>query len=195
MPVKSDWSEKIKEVVERVTTRYEYIGRKTGAPFLAVVYPPEKEALVFKEFETLMDVHADEFDVRYIDVLKVTMEVIEDIGCEHIVNTLEDPMPGSDPEVELGKMWVYAVVKAVKEISKSDSQKKPLLVLKRLAALYPVASPKMVMQELWDCNQSYLEGPVVVLIPGSIPGTRIAGSRAYDFLGKKRELMYRGDIL
>lgn len=162
---------------------------------MAMVYPPEKEALVLKEFETLMDVHADEFDVRYIDVLEITMGVVEDIGCEHIVDTLKDPMPGSDPELELGKMWVDAVVKAVKEVSQPDSGKKPVLVLKRLAALYPVASPKTVMQELWDCNQSYLEGPVVVLIPGRIPGTRIAGSRAYDFLGKQRELMYRGDIL
>ena len=45
-----DWQWKIGEAVERVRTRYEFIGRKTGAPFLAVVYPPEAETAFLKEW-------------------------------------------------------------------------------------------------------------------------------------------------
>ena len=37
---KVDWEWKIREAVERIKTRYDHIGRKTGAPFLALVYPP-----------------------------------------------------------------------------------------------------------------------------------------------------------
>ena len=44
-----DWRWKIGEAIERVRTRYEFIGRKTGAPFLALVYPPVAEAAFLKE--------------------------------------------------------------------------------------------------------------------------------------------------
>ena len=40
-----DWEWKLREAVERLRTRYEHIGRKTGAPFLAIVYPPEVERI------------------------------------------------------------------------------------------------------------------------------------------------------
>ena len=42
--------------------------------------------------------------------------------------------------------------------------------LERLAALYPAAGPRDVMQRLWDSAQSLLNGPVVVLIPGHVDG-------------------------
>jgi len=51
----SDWRWKIGEVAERLRTRYEHIGRKTGAPFLALVYPPEAEASVLREWHTVAD--------------------------------------------------------------------------------------------------------------------------------------------
>ena len=47
-----DWRWKIGEAIERIRTRYDYIGRKTGAPFLALVYPPEAEPAVLKEWHT-----------------------------------------------------------------------------------------------------------------------------------------------
>jgi hypothetical protein len=46
------------------------------------------------------------------------------------------------------------------------------------------------MQRLWDSQQSNLDGPVIVLIPGFL-----AGMRTYNFVGKYEELMYRGDLL
>jgi hypothetical protein len=65
-----------------------------------------------------------------------------------------------------------------------------VVVLERLAALYPATGPRAVMQALWDSEQSSLDGPVVVLIPG-----RIEEPRVYAFVNQQRELMYRGDIL
>ena len=46
MTGQSDWQWKLREAVDTIKARYDQIGRKTGAPFLAVVYPPEAEAAV-----------------------------------------------------------------------------------------------------------------------------------------------------
>jgi hypothetical protein len=62
--------------------------------------------------------------------------------------------------------------------------------LERLAALFPAAGPRDVMQRLWGNAQSTPDGPVIVLIPGYI-----VGSRTYAFVGKHDEFMYRGDLL
>ena len=59
-----------------------------------------------------------------------------------------------------------------------------------MAALYPAAGPRAVMQRLWDSAQSALNGPVVVLIPG-----HSVGARTYAFVGDRNEFMYRGDLL
>jgi len=67
---------------------------------------------------------------------------------------------------------------------------KPVIVLKSLAALYPVTGPQMLMQRLWDREQESLEGPVVFLIPGTL-----TEPRRYSFLNQEDEYMYRGDIL
>jgi hypothetical protein len=185
-----DWSWKLREAIDRIKSRYEHIGRKTGAPFLAIVYPPEAETAVLKEWHTLLASLGPEFEVKQIDVLAVTMAVVEDLGGENIVGAMADPMPGSNPEAELGHMWANAVATAVRESARQKTAPKAVVVLERLAALYPATGPRAVMQALWDSEQSSLDGPVVVLIPG-----RIEEPRVYAFVNQQPELMYRGDIL
>jgi hypothetical protein len=46
------------------------------------------------------------------------------------------------------------------------------------------------MQALWDTPDLALDNPVIIFIPG-----RLVEPRVFEFLGKTRELMYRGDIL
>jgi hypothetical protein len=108
-----DWRWKISEAIERIRTRYEFIGRKTGAPFLALVYPPEAEGAVVKEWHTHCGALRPEIDVRTVNVLEVTQEVMLDIGVENIVSSLADPMPGSDPQAELGQLWITAAAEVV----------------------------------------------------------------------------------
>ena len=43
MTIMPEWHKHLCEAVGWIQTRYHHIGRKTGAPFLAVVYPPEIE--------------------------------------------------------------------------------------------------------------------------------------------------------
>ena len=142
MNVPVDWEWKLREAVEALKTRYDHIGRKTGAPFLAVVYPPEAEAAVLREWETLAASLQPEFDVRTIDVLEVTQSVVENLGGENIVGAIRDPMPGSNPEAELGGMWITAVAERVKECGTTPPPHgKIVVVLKYLAALHPATGP------------------------------------------------------
>jgi len=69
-----DWRWKIGEVIERLRTRYHHIGRKTGAPFLAVVYPSEAQAAVLAEWRTQTSALQPEFDVRAIEWFPGTRE-------------------------------------------------------------------------------------------------------------------------
>jgi len=186
-----DWAQKLRHAIERITKRYEHIGRKTGAPFLAIVYPPDSEREVLREWKTLTDSLYVDYDFREIDVMALTTAEVEKHGVENIVALLEKPMPGSNAKSELGQMWVTAVANAVKEESqKSSKSKRIVVVLKGLAALYPATGPRAIMQTLWDSNQSILSGPVVVFIPGSL-----VESRVYSFLNLREEFMYRGDVL
>lgn len=185
-----DWRWKISEAMERVRTRYEFIGRKTGAPFLAVVYPPGLETAFLKEWRTHCATLQPEIDVHTIDVLEVTQKTVAEIGAGNIVSSMHDPMPGSDPSSELGELWITAIAEAVQRPLAGGASGKPVVCLERLSAMYPAAGPRDVMQRLWDSAQSTLNGPVVVLIPGHVVETR-----TYSFVGQRNEFMYRGDLL
>ena len=185
-----NWKWKIGEAIERIRSRYDYIGRKTGAPFLAVVYPTEMENAARKEWHDQTSALPLDFDVRPIDVLEITQQILTDLGAQNVVAALRQPMPGSDPEIELGSLWINAVADAVRGCFSEPGSRKIVVVLERLSAFYPACGPRDVMQELWGSVQSSLDGPVVVLIPG-----HIEGPRTYSFLGKKSEFMYRGDLI
>lgn len=185
-----DWEWKLREAAERVRARYEHIGRKTGAPFLAVVYPPEVERSVLREWHTLAGTLEPELSVHTVDVLDATARVVDQFGARTLVDSMSDPMPGSDPTSELGSMWTSAVVGAVRDAAARPGKGRPVVVLERLAALYPASGPRAVMQALWDSDHAALEGPVLLLIPGILVEARV-----YRFVGQVEEFMYRGDIL
>ncbi|MBI5514928.1 MAG: hypothetical protein HY909_14225 [Deltaproteobacteria bacterium] len=185
-----DWAWKLREATDRVRTRYQHIGRKTGAPFLAVVYPPESERAVLREWRTLAATLEPEFSIRPVDVLDVTARVVDRFGVSAMVDAMSDPMPGSDPASELCSLWTNAVATEVREAVTRPDAGRPVVVLERMAALYPVSGPRAVMQTLWDGDHAALEGPAILLIPGVLVEARV-----YRFLGKSEEFMYRGDIL
>jgi hypothetical protein len=186
----SDWEWKLREAAERVRTRYDHIGSKTGAPFLAIVYPPEAERSVLREWHTLAATLQPEYSIRPVNVLDVTEKVVDQFGAVNLVTSMDDPMPGSDPTLELGSMWINAVVSAVRNAVVQKSPGRPVVVLERLAALYPASGPRALMQALWDNDHAALEGPLVVLVPGVLVEARV-----YRFVGQVEEFMYRGDIL
>ena len=187
-----DWRWKLGEAAERIRTRYDRIGSKTGAPFLAIAYPPEAQAAVFKEWHVQLAGLKPEFDVRSIDLLQTTHQVIEELGALNVVETLKCPMPGSHPLDDLNNMWTKAIADVVRQAFAEASCKgdKPAVSLERCAALHPVIGPREMMHSLWDSEQQYLHGPVIVLIPGTV-----VGPRTYEFLDIRTEFMYRGDLI
>jgi hypothetical protein len=185
-----DWEWKLTEAAERLRTRYEHIGRRSGAPFLAIVYAPEIERAFLKEWLTLAATLEPELSIRSVDVLEVTASIVRQFGAESLVDSMRDPMPGSDPTSELGSMWTNAVAARVREAANKTGSGRPVVVLEQLAALYPASGPRAVMQALWDSDHAALEGPVVLLVPGVLVEARV-----YRFVGQVEEFMYRGDIL
>jgi hypothetical protein len=172
----ADWEWKLREAAERLRTRYDHIGRKTGAPFLAVVYPPDVERSVLREWHALSATLRPEFSVRTIDVLDVTAGVIDRFGVSTLVDAMRDPMPGSDPTSELGSMWTSAVADTVRNAITPKGPGRPVVVLERIAALYPASGPRALMQTLWDSDHATLEGPVMLLIPGVLIEARVAAT-------------------
>lgn len=186
-----DWAWKLREVVDRIRTAYAHIGRSSGAPILAVVYPPEQEIAVLKEWHTLLASLAGSFEVRTVDALDVTMRVVDELGVDAIVSTFEEPMPGSDPQAELGRQWVDRIAAQIHDLSaRRPGGPLPLVVIERLAALYPAAGPRAVMQAVWDTEKASLDTVVVFLVPGTLLQPRV-----YSFVNRREEFMYRGDVL
>lgn len=185
-----DWRWKIGEAAERIRTRYDSIGRKTGAAFLAIVYPVESEAAMLEEWHAQALTLRPEIDVRQLSVLEVTQRVFSEMGADNVVGAFADPMPGSDPVSELGRLWVKSVADSVRGCMARIGPGKPVVSLERLAALYPAAGPRDIMYSLSDSAHPAHDGPVVVLIPGTL-----LGPRTYAFLGQKEEFVYRGDLL
>lgn len=185
-----DWQWKLREAVDTIKSRYDQIGRKTGAPFLAIVYPPEAQSAVLKEWHTLAATLSPEFDVQAVDVLEVTTAAVDELGCENIVDAIASPMPGSNPQTELAVLWINAVASRARDLAARRKHGRTVIVLHELAALYPVAGPRDVMQQLWDSADAAANVPVVMLIPGTLRQRKV-----YSFLDCRDELMYRGDIL
>lgn len=190
MTGKVDWQWKLREATDTLKARYDQIGRKSGAPFLAIIYPPEAEAAVLKEWHVLASTLSPEFEVLTVDVLDATSEAVEDIGCENVVDALANPMPGSNPRTDLAVMWLDAVAGRIKASVAGASKGKPIVCIEAVSALYPVAGPRDLMQRLWDSDDRTLSAPIVFLIPGTLSERKV-----YSFLNCRDELMYRGDIL
>ncbi|HPL66364.1 MAG TPA: DUF1788 domain-containing protein [Syntrophales bacterium] len=185
-----DISWKIKEAAARIKDRYHFIGHQTGAPFLAIVFPQEAELWTMKEWRAQAGIFADQYDLIYIDLLEITTRCCDQLGVENIIAAQEEPMPGADPEAELANLWISEIITAIKTKLVEHQGKPPVLVIEKTAALYPVAGPRFLLQQLWDMHSQIIHCPVVVFIPG-----RLLEQRVYLFLNTKEEFMYRGDIL
>ena len=181
---------KIGEAITRIQTRYDFIGRKTGVPFLAVVYPFFAEMAVLREWHTQTRALQPDIDVKAIDVLAVTQSVLSDLGEDNVVESLNDEEWGTSAREDLNRLWVSAIADEVRLKMMEESPGKPVLSIEHISALYPASGPWDVMQRLWNDAELSLDCPVIVLIPGTL-----TGARHYRFLDKRDEFMYRGDLL
>jgi len=188
--MQDDWKWKIGEAITRIQTRYDFIGRTTGVPFLAIVYPVSAEVAFLREWRTQTRALQPDVEVKTIDVLAITQSVLSDIGIENVVDSLNDSEWAGSATEDLARLWVSAIADEVRRKMTEGSSGKPVLSVEHISALYPASGPWDVMQRLWNDADSPLDCPVIVLIPGVL-----TGSRHYRFLNKKDEFMYRGDLI
>ena len=184
-----DWNWKIGEAIERIKTRYNFIGRKTGVPFLAIVYPPEVDRAFLREWHIQTDALAPAISGKFVNIVEITQNVITDLGIDSVATVLSDPDNSENAKADLGRMWIEEVKAAVRELD-SFSGARPVITIEGITALFPAAGPFMLMQSLWNDERASLDCPIIVPIPGTI-----TGPRNYRFLGRIDELMYRGDLL
>ena len=74
--MQDDWKWEIGEAITRIQTRYDFIGRTTGVPFLAIVYPVSAEVAFLREWRTQTRALQPDVEVKAIDVLAITQSVI-----------------------------------------------------------------------------------------------------------------------
>ncbi|KAF5051995.1 hypothetical protein DSECCO2_413260 [anaerobic digester metagenome] len=185
-----NWHWAIDEAMNAITTRYDAIGRTTGVPFLAIIYPPGEERGFWHELEVRLNALSPGIESRYVDLLGLTTRVIEETGIDQVVEVLEDPFLATQAESDLARLWLDAVRDEVRATGEMTGVGRPIIVIKGSAALFPVAGPFMLMQTLWNDEASRLACPILIPIPGSR-----SGPRSYRFLDRIDELMYRGDLL
>jgi hypothetical protein len=186
----TDWRSHLREAVVRLRDHYEFIGRTTAGPFLAIVYPTGAERQVVAEWQAQTAALGDSYAVHVVDALAVTQQVLAEIGTVDVIDGLVNPLPGSDAQAELGGLWIRSLAREVRRQQRETAAARPVVTLTRLAALHPATGPRALMQHLWDGSEDALERPVVLLIPGSY-----IGPRTYAFLDAREEFMYRGDLI
>src|SRR5688572_535770 len=98
----TDWRARIREAVVRLRDHYDFIGRTTAGPFLAIVYPTTAERQVVAEWQAQTAALGDSYAVHVVDTLHVTQRVLTEIGTTDVIDGLVHPLPGSDAQAELG---------------------------------------------------------------------------------------------
>lgn len=182
--------EKVHEAIHRLRNSYGMIGKKTGLPYLAIVFPPSDEYEVLREWHFQMDTFQEEFHCIPIDVVKCSQKVLNYVGIEKVRETFHDETLVQNAKRDLGVMWIREIGKEIKRGYSSDTEKKVVFSIERTGGLYPVTNPYVMMEQLWNDNSITLDHPLIVFIPGSI-----TGSRHYNFLDRDELLMYHGDMI
>ena len=183
------WKDIVRDAFNDVTSRYDQIGRKTGGRTLSLIISPQSESLAVKEWNAYLSSVQDRFVFHEINMLDITVKETEKIGLDRVVDLLENPMIGEDPNKALGLRWENAAIKRMIEICQEKEDKKVILYMTKLSALHPATTPKNILQKLWN-NIDKITVPVVLFLPGTEQE-----ARTYLYLDKVKEYVYRGDII
>lgn len=182
---------------QRLSETYDSIGHSSGRPFLYFVYAPDKEQFVLRMAEELLD-PAGDLHFIHIDMVQLTIDSMAGQE-ERRASLLNDPVSGSSAGVSVVRLWARRLQRQIDQLlTESPSEKRPVIVLRGLAALHPLGNPTSLMEAVAEKEPRHpvtdKAVPVVLLIPGITPP---GSSRTYDFLGlpSQRLSFYRGEEL
>jgi len=179
----------------RLQTAYTGLGQSSGRPYLYVVYPPADE-LVVRRLLTQELLSIPGLLPIQIDVLRVTMDVIQDEEQAREA-LLQQPLDGKQAAGDIAGIWTRAlrrrILSALKQV---EPETRPVVYLEGLAALHPLTTPSAVMEAFAeyaiDHPHTGRPVPIVLFVPGFQPPHM---SRMYQFLDENANAlpMYRGE--
>ena len=180
----------------RLQSAYDGIGHSSGRPYVYFVYPPEQERAMHRMVNEQLRSDAT-LCFHQIDLLPLTIKSL-DGQEERRQQLLNDPLKQSGTAEAIMRLWTRTLSREItSKLEETAPQgKRPVVVLRGLAALHPLGNPTAMMeflaeQEPRDPKTNTIV-PIVLLIPGIRPPQT---SRRYLFLGQERLRFdfYRGE--
>jgi hypothetical protein len=183
-------------LLDRLHTAYDGIGHSSGRPYVYFVYPPEQE-------RTMQRMLKEQFGndkmlcFLHLDLLDLTIKSLTGQE-ERRQQLLNDPIKQSGTAEAIVRLWARTLSRDITtKLEETVPQgKKPVVILRGMAALHPLGNPTALMeflaeQEPRDPRTDTIV-PIVLLIPGIRPPQT---SRRYLFLGQERLRFdfYRGE--
>lgn len=187
---------RIEHLVSRLKTSYDSIGHSSGRPFVYFVYPPDLELGALRLADEAMGSPVGDLSFVHVDLLPLIMQATagQEERREALLN---DPAASSGAAESVMRLWVRAIRdRIVADLAAVPADRRPVIVLRHLAALHPLGHPTGLMELLAE-QEIRVTGsgrivPIVILVPGTRPPQT---SRRYDFLGLERLALdfYRGE--
>jgi len=196
MPISADLlKERFDNMLARLHEAYDVIGHSSGRPYLYFVYPPEKDQYIRRLADDRM--HGDA-SLHYIHIDLLRLTIASTAGQEEKrAALLNDPVKGSNAGMSIVRLWARQLAKEIESsLADLDVSKKPVVVLRGVAALHPLGNPTNLMESVAENEPRNPHTghtvPVVLLVPGTHPPQ---ASRTYYFLGlpEARLAFYRGE--
>lgn len=196
MPVTADLlEERFENMLARLHEAYDGIGHSSGRPYLYFVYPPEKDQYIRRLADDRMVGDAS-LHYIHIDLVRLTIESMAGQE-EKRAALLNDPHRGSNAGMSIVRLWARQLAKEIeKSLADLDPSRRPVVVLRGVAALHPLGNPTSLMESVAESEprnpHTGQTVPVVLLVPGTHPPQ---ASRTYHFLGlpDARLAFYRGE--
>jgi hypothetical protein len=183
-------------LMNRLHTAYDGIGHSSGRPYIYFVYPPEQERTVQRMIDEQLRSDTT-LCFHHVDLLPLTIKSLAGQE-ERRQQLLNDPLKQSGTAEAMMRLWARTLSREITTRLEDAAQqeRRPVVVLRGLAALHPLGNPTALMeflaeQEPRDPGTNTVI-PIVLLIPGIRPPQT---SRRYLFLGQERLRFdfYRGE--
>jgi hypothetical protein len=183
-------------LIHRLRTAYDGIGHSSGRPYVYFVYPPEQERAMQRMADEQLRSDT-RLTFHHLDLLPLTIQSLAGQE-ERRQQLLNDPLRVGSVTEAMMRLWARAVsrnITACLEFPQSEGRR-PVIVLRGLAALHPLGNPTTLMEFLAEHEPRHPGNntvvPIVLLIPGTRPPQT---SRRYLFLGQERLRLdfYRGE--
>jgi len=180
----------------RLRTAYDGIGHSSGRPYVYFVYPPEQERTVQRMVDEQLRSDTTLF-FHHVDLLPLTIKSLAGQE-ERRQQLLNDPLKQNSMTEAIMRLWARTVTRDITTRLEETVQqeRRPVVVLRGMAALHPVGNPTALMEFLAEQEprnpRTTTIVPIVLLIPGIRPPQT---SRRYLFLGQERLRFdfYRGE--